>query len=287
MSTRTRMVEIIDQFSVAVGLVAPAGGAPGDIVTRWERLRSAGVDRPGQAFGEWLDLGVVGGVVPPLLANCRNVDALLVALARFHPLWGDDEVRLESDRSGWVRATLRSATGDDVHPDTLDAFLVALTRMVGRLTNPPLAPARLGELVEFSPTDLAAPIAFADPAISAMLAGYAETEVARRGAGWERRVRAEIRADAGSTPTLGVVAASLAVSPRTLQQRLLESGTKFENLLDDERRLLAIALLANPAFPVTEAARRCGYGSLEGFSRAVRRWTGCSPTEWRSMLRNP
>lgn len=46
------------------------------------------------------------------------------------------------------------------------------------------------------------------------------------------------------------------------------------------RRRLALAgeaLIAG--MPVTEAAHRCGYASVDGFSRAYRSWAGCMPSE--------
>jgi AraC-like DNA-binding protein len=139
--------------------------------------------------------------------------------------------------------------------------------------------------LEFSTADLATPIAMADPAIAAVLVGYAETAVAQRAAGWEQRVRSAIRNDVSRVLSLGEVASRLLQSPRTLQQRLLEQGTSYAVLLDEERRLHALALLGNSALAISTVAHHCGYHSTEGFSRAVRRWTGSSPTDWRSRIR--
>ena len=304
MSATARMVEIIDQFAAHVGITPATSDPLNGIEARWEMLRDGGVKRPGLAFAAWMDLGLVGGVVPPLLANCRDVGALLGTLARYHPLWGDDEVVVDINRSGWAAVTLRAPVGAVVHRDTLDAFLAVLARTFGQLTNPPMRPARLSlrsrdvdgyeaiattlrpgadvDQLEFSPADLATPIALADPVIAAVLAGYAETEVAQRDANWERRVRAEIRGAVGRPPNLADVASRLAHSPRTLQQRLLEQGTSYAVLLDDERRMHSLGLLSNHSLAVTTAAHRAGYQSIEGFSRAVRRWTGMSPSEWRT-----
>jgi AraC-like DNA-binding protein len=306
-SASARMVEMIDRFAASTGATTPLSNAPATIEDQWQRLRTFGLDRPGLAFAAWLDLGLVGGVVPPLLANCSDVSELLNSLARFHPLWGDDEVVLDNNGSDGVAVTLRSPNGASAHGDTLDAFFAILARVIGQLTMPAMRPARLllrsrdvegyppiativrcgahADQLEFSAADLATPIAMADPAISAVLVGYAETAVAQRAADWEQHVRSAIRSDVSRVHSLGEVASRLAQSPRTLQQRLLEQGTSYATLLDDERRLHALALLGNSAFAVATVAHRCGYNSAEGFSRAVRRWTGSSPTEWRSRTR--
>jgi AraC-like DNA-binding protein len=281
------MIDVIDQFAASIGVrtcSSDTSDLSDGIDVRWEALRNAGIEHPGLAFASWVDLGLVGGVVPPLLANCRTVGTLLEALARFHPLWGDDQVIVDMNRSGWAMVTLRAPVGATVHPDTIDAFFAVLSRTLGQLTRPAIAMVRSGarlDQVELCPAELATPIALADPTISAVLSGYAETEVAQRDATWERRVRTELRADPGRAPNLTVVASRLAQSPRTLQQRLLEHGTSFALLLDDERRLHALGVLSNAGIPVSTAARRAGYRSVEGFSRAVRRWTGMSPSQWR------
>ena len=137
MSATARMVEIIDQFVAHVGITPATSDPLNGIEARWEMLRDGGVERPGLAFAAWMDLGLVGGVVPPLLANCRDVGALLESLARYHPLWGDDEVVVDINRSGWAAVSLRAPVGAVVHRDTLDAFLAVLARTFGQLTNPP------------------------------------------------------------------------------------------------------------------------------------------------------
>ncbi len=310
MPATARMVDVIDQFAASVG-VSITSTSPDWIGGRWDSLHLGGFERPGLAFAEWIDLGLVGGIVPPLLANSRDVASLLDTLARVHPLWGDDEVVIGKSRSGWTTVTL-GAIGGAVHPDTLDAFFAVLSRTIGQLTRPSIRPTRLSmcapqpeawqlyermaatvhwraerDQLEFGPLELATPIAFADPTVSAVLSSYAESEVVRHKSDWERRVRSEIRGRPVGTPSLATIAAALAQSTRTLQQRLLEEGVSYAELIDDERRLRALGLLADIALPVSSAAHQSGYGSIEGFSRAVRRWTGMSPTEWRQHAREP
>src|SRR3546814_16349360 len=53
-------------------------------------------------------------------------------------------------------------------------------------------------------------------------------------------------------PKRDVVAQTLHLSQRTLQRRLQEEGTSFQNLLDDTRRELAETYMAQPAFILLE-----------------------------------
>lgn len=68
---------------------------------------------------------------------------------------------------------------------------------------------------------------------------------------------------------------------RTLHRRLATESLTFEQLLDDIRRDTATRLLANPSLSMHQAAAQLGYHDLSAFSRAFRRWTGKSPTDWR------
>lgn len=80
---------------------------------------------------------------------------------------------------------------------------------------------------------------------------------------------------------LNVCARVLGVSPRTLQRRLDELGTTFEALVDGLRRDLATDRLQKGAM-VTEVAMALGYSDTAHFTRAFRRWTGRTPTAFRS-----
>ncbi len=77
------------------------------------------------------------------------------------------------------------------------------------------------------------------------------------------------------------VAARLHVSSRTLQRRLSEHGTSYQELLDDVRVRLARAYLKDARLGVAEVAYLLGYSELRAFDRAFRRWTGLSPREFR------
>ncbi|NUP13479.1 MAG: AraC family transcriptional regulator [Polyangiaceae bacterium] len=80
----------------------------------------------------------------------------------------------------------------------------------------------------------------------------------------------------------GRVARLLGMGPRTLQRRLTEAGTTFNDLLDDMRRGSALRLLRSQDTTITDAAFMLGYSDVPSFYRAFKRWTGQTPQAWRS-----
>jgi len=96
------------------------------------------------------------------------------------------------------------------------------------------------------------------------------------------QVRAAILDElAASGAELARVAKRLAMSTRTLQRRLDEAGTSYQDLVDEVRSVLARSLLRDRARSIIEVAFELGYADLKGFYRAFRRWTDATPAEWR------
>jgi AraC-like DNA-binding protein len=83
-------------------------------------------------------------------------------------------------------------------------------------------------------------------------------------------------------PTQEEVAEVLNVSARTLQRKLGECGTTFKEILDETRHALALVYLSEPRHSVAEITHLLGFSCSSAFTRAFRRWTGRSPTDWRA-----
>ncbi len=79
------------------------------------------------------------------------------------------------------------------------------------------------------------------------------------------------------------LAKSLRLSVRSLQRRLEESGVSYQSLLMKARLGLAQRMLAKPRVAIQEIAQRLGYESVTAFSRAFRKWTGLSPSDYRRV----
>jgi AraC-like DNA-binding protein len=86
-------------------------------------------------------------------------------------------------------------------------------------------------------------------------------------------------------PHLARTASAIAMSVRTLQRRLGESGVSYSGLVEEERFFSALRLLAHPRASVTDVAIRLGYSDLANFSHAFQRWAGMAPSRFRRELR--
>lgn len=77
------------------------------------------------------------------------------------------------------------------------------------------------------------------------------------------------------------VGIALGVSRSTLQRRLREEGTSYQEVLDATRRDLAIRYLTKTSLRADEIANVLSYRDANSFSRSFRRWTGLSPLAFR------
>jgi AraC-like DNA-binding protein len=85
-------------------------------------------------------------------------------------------------------------------------------------------------------------------------------------------------------PSQEDVAELLNMSARTLQRKLGDGGTTYKEILDETRRVLALAYLSAPRHTVGEVTYLLGFSAGSSFTRAFRRWTGQSPSDWRARL---
>jgi len=86
----------------------------------------------------------------------------------------------------------------------------------------------------------------------------------------------------GATNDLSI-ASVLLMSKRTLQRRLNDNDTTFKELLNEVRHELANKYILDSSLPVTEISYLLGFSETSSFTRAFKRWSGQSPTEFRSM----
>lgn len=80
------------------------------------------------------------------------------------------------------------------------------------------------------------------------------------------------------------VASEMAMSPSTLQQKLAERNSSFQDLLGQVRQSLALAYMEQAPVSITEMSFLLGFADTSSFTRAFRRWTGKSPRDYRHEL---
>ncbi|MCB9077381.1 MAG: AraC family transcriptional regulator ligand-binding domain-containing protein [Anaerolineaceae bacterium] len=189
----------------------------------------------------------------------------------------------------WVQMA-RMATREQLNPETVDvsldlpelavyeAFLATRIRRdeVNRLT--------------FSAVDAQKPFLTANHAMWAILepAFDQRMEDLTQEASFRDRVRAcllEILASGHYSMTY--IASKLAMSNRTLQRRLREEGTTFQQVLDELREELARHYLATTDYTSAEISFLLGYEEPNSFFRAFQAWTGQTPEIVRANRLSP
>jgi AraC-like DNA-binding protein len=300
------VTDLVVRFAADHGVSVPEGFGHGDrMADAWAALSSAGVTHPGLAFAAWATRTLLGGVFPTILANSPDVAGLLDRLQHFHPLFGPHRVMLASQHNSmsvWLEAT----DGAPAHPETIDAFFAMLCSLTQQLTAdratasqvalrrpPPPDADRYRELLgnvrfgaehdrcTFDARNIRVPVDHADPAVLSALEPYAERRIAEQGKAFTSRVAQLIRVQLDDIPPLASVSRALALSPRALQLRLADEGTTYSAIVDRVQRERALALLATSDLPITTIATRVGFSAPAALTRAVRRWTGLSPTQYR------
>lgn len=81
--------------------------------------------------------------------------------------------------------------------------------------------------------------------------------------------------------TLEEIGRSLGWSPRSLQRRLQEEGTSYQEILDDVRREAAESYLRGSGLSCSEVGYLLGFSEPAAFTRAFKRWRGTTPLEFR------
>jgi len=103
----------------------------------------------------------------------------------------------------------------------------------------------------------------------------------RQTIGVAEQVRKQLLGPLGLVAALDNVATTLAMSPRSLRRKLEQENTNFRAIVDEERRQIALQLLTCSNMILDELAIHLGYTDTASFTRAFRRWMGCSPGEYR------
>lgn len=78
-------------------------------------------------------------------------------------------------------------------------------------------------------------------------------------------------------------AEQLNLSLRSLQRRLSEEQTSYQQLLDETRLDLALQYINRTSLTVAQIAPLVGFSDSSNFNRAFKRWLGISPSKYRAV----
>ncbi|EPJ49051.1 MAG: AraC family transcriptional regulator [Osedax symbiont Rs2] len=81
-------------------------------------------------------------------------------------------------------------------------------------------------------------------------------------------------------PDFERLAQSFNISSQTLRRRLKSEGSSYPQIKDQIRRDLAVEKLLSQTVAIADIARCLGFSESRSFSRAFKKWTHCTPTEY-------
>ncbi|MGC4060740.1 MAG: AraC family transcriptional regulator ligand-binding domain-containing protein [Aquabacterium sp.] len=107
-------------------------------------------------------------------------------------------------------------------------------------------------------------------------------DLTERSSNFVRRIADVLALSSEGYPTMARVAERMGITSRTLARHLDRHGLTFRQVLDEHRHQEACSMLSGGQQSVEEIATRLGYNEPANFTRAFRRWAGCTPTQYRS-----
>jgi AraC-like DNA-binding protein len=240
-----------------------------------------------------------------------DVRAALEKIARYKRLCGPKELALEP-KGRELHVHIRWPTQDLVPPHLADAALASMLVLLQRGSGTALAPVRVElmrarseeamlrrfyaceirfganrDALVLARSQLDVPFLAPNADLVALLVPTLEAKLKpRQGESFVEDVkRAITRRMAGERPSVQKIARELAVSTRTLQRRLGEHGTTYQQVLDDARHDAALRLLRGSELDISEIAFVLGFEELNSFTRAFRAWEGQTPRQWRDRMK--
>lgn len=275
----------------------------------WDAM-CAEADRPGIE----MDLAIAyahGPFVPPIFAfSCAETLALgLTRLSDFKPLMGPIRMQV-ARRDGPLTLSLRpSEPGLAISPGMGLFELLYITECARTFSGTkvtPLAttlpgpldldsdcldylgarPAVTGSVsLTFSAEDADLPLITRSASLWETLApGFIEQLANRTGtttlSGRIRRALTETLP--GGSTSIDTMARRLNISRRSLQRRLREEGTTFQQLLNETRFEMSKRYLGDSGLSVPEISFLLGFRDTSSFFRAFHGWTGTTPGDYRA-----
>lgn len=187
----------------------------------------------------------------------------------------------------WVLSIARRGTGTPLSPLRVElARPLAHRRVLERHFGCPVQFDASRNMLVFRAEDLDRPFVTHNPELLGMIAPQLEAELSLHQATFLDQVRAIIKRHlAGQRPCIQDVARDLHLSARTLQRRLTENDSSFQQCLAEARRELARHYLVHSGLELNETAYLLGYEDANSFVRAFHTWEGQPPAQWRAANR--
>lgn len=313
-----RQLNVANERCLQSSGLSAGGLAAGEAVELWQELaviRNLVAAAPqaglGLLLGQHYHLTSLGLLGYAMLASRSLADALQIS-SQFRALsLSICPVSLQPTEQGLYLSLDQSVLPPDARAPVIERGLVAWTRVFSELLQRPFVPLRVdlslaqpagaeeyrrhfGCPVELqaehnamliAATDLHAPL----PQANAMTQAACASLCQQLCAGVEdvrtplaRQVMQVLMSHVGGGTGAKRVADLLGLSERSLHRRLATEGHPFGALDARVRCNLAERLLRDTDLRLDAIAQQLGYAEAASFSRAFKRWSGCSPRQWRS-----
>ncbi len=269
------------------------------------------VDDPcfGLHMGEFAEAGS-WSILGYLMMNCRTLGEAFEKSGRYSRIIGNlIEARAELGPTTVTAVFFTPPHAPAMSRHCFDSTFASSVRMMRTLTGQPLnpravafiypepsaraeydrvfgCPVRFGQKHNALTLDLSlanTPIRLANPALLEHFEKYAQDFLAQleRPDATTRAVTRLILARLDDEAlSLDTVAREMAVSPRTLQNRLEAEGVVFSDLLRDIRQRLAQQYLRQN-YSVEQITYLLGFSEPSVFRKAFKKWSGVTPREYR------
>jgi len=123
-----------------------------------------------------------------------------------------------------------------------------------------------------------------DPDLRRLLEQHVEALEMKLGDDFAEQVRSILRtALLTDHASADEIASLFSMHSRTLHRRLAASGTGFRELVEESRFAIATQMLADTDADINHVALVLDYADASAFTRAFRRWSGSTPTQWRLL----
>ena len=141
------------------------------------------------------------------------------------------------------------------------------------------------DAIRLAANDLDHPIRSVNPTMARYVQSQIES-VRVRPESWDAKVGELVRSLLpGGRCTIERVAEYLACDRRTVHRRLLDCGTSFSAILNEQRAKLVTRLIDDDNRSLTGVAELLGFSAQSAMARWFRGHFGCSITQWRNGVR--
>ncbi len=215
---------------------------------------------PDGSRGQWLRLAIEGGELPVPRQRCEFILITILNICRWIASKPIAPLAIEfvHEEPGSTQAHARAFGGPLHFSAASNGLLIAAADLQAAL---PASNAKLSELhVRFA-------VEFLDRMDSSRITPRVRDVI--------------VRSLPDGDPPRSLAAAALCISERTLQRRLQEEGTSYQELLDSTRRELAREYLLKDQMALGQVAFMLGFADQSAFSRACQRWFNASPKQFR------